>query len=92
MDEHRPYRDIVSPLIPIKELIKNQLHKQANRIKSKRVNKDIEKDPQEQPPEWNDFIVAIFFFIFFGVLAVRVFFTDTRMMTSDECMEVKQRR
>jgi hypothetical protein len=28
----------------------------------------LEKDPQEEPPAWNDFIVAIFF-IFFGVLA-----------------------
>jgi hypothetical protein len=53
-----------SPININQRIGQNLLQKQ----KQDQGQKVLEKDPQEEPPAWNDFIVAIFF-IFFGVLA-----------------------
>jgi sodium-coupled neutral amino acid transporter 11 len=54
-----------SPININQRIGQNLLNKQKQDQKQKC---GVEKDPQEEPPAWNDFIVAIFF-IFFGVLA-----------------------
>jgi sodium-coupled neutral amino acid transporter 11 len=57
---------VTSSPININQRIGQNLLKKQKQDQKQKVG--LEKDPQEEPPAWNDFVVAIFF-IFFGVLA-----------------------
>jgi sodium-coupled neutral amino acid transporter 11 len=46
----------------------NQRIGQSLLKKQQQKQKEVEKDPQEEPPSWNDFVIAIFY-ILFGALA-----------------------